>query len=169
MSASKGQLLVGSTAVFGYRGNMANIERGIYIGNYEACDSAQFHFNRVIHIYHESQPGICSACGSPSSKRDLVLNWREHDPISKEMFDSVWNFVRADEDSRILVHCAAGIGRSAHMSVVALVARGCPLGRAVGLVTEAQLSRYHSRVIPNWDRDNLYQLDNFICSTEASV
>lgn len=155
--------------MFPYSGNMGSIERGVYIGNYEACDSVQFHFNRVVHIYHESQPGICECSGRPPAKRDLIMNWREHDPITREMFDSVWNFASADLDARILIHCAAGIGRSAHMSVIALVARGCSLGRAIGLVTEAQLLRYHSRVIPNWDRTNLYQIDEFLCATLASA
>lgn len=79
------------------------------------------------------------------------------------MFDRVWDLA-SRQDTRLLVHCAAGIGRSAHASVIALAARGANIGEAIGIVTNAELNHYHSRVVPNWDRDNLGQIDTFIQS-----
>ncbi len=133
--------------------NLAELGCGFFLGNYEACDPKKF--KKIIHIHHESQPGHCV---HPRRASDYYIDWKEHKPLDPAVIEQVYDFCN-DPKTDILIHCAAGLGRSPHIAMIAFLAMGFPLPEAMDVITEQMFDQYQpAPQIPNWDRKVLLQI-----------
>lgn len=65
---------------------LARIDDETWIGTYLSCGTSQLSPSvRVIHVWHESQPGHCERASG------LAVEYREHDPLAAEMLQSIWD------------------------------------------------------------------------------
>lgn len=148
-------------------GQIVRLQRDIWIGNHEACKSYDEYFDRVIHIHHQSQRGECPSVGitTLANDRDLVLDYKEHDPLSPEILDAIYR--HAFKPGRLLIHCAAGLGRSPTLALVCLWARGEDRYQAMSHIAERMWAGYQQPHLPCWDGKRLNEIWKFLDNAET--
>ncbi len=96
---------------------------GVYLGGFHCCDPERF--ENIIHIFR-SQNVPDYTCPTIAERREhgLKVEWREGEPFSamRPGLDAVSAYAARPGD--LLIHCYAGICRSAHLALVALIVRG---------------------------------------------
>jgi protein-tyrosine phosphatase len=108
----------------------------VHLGGFRCCDPAKF--ERIVHIYrqgnipHHTCQSVCRNSG-----HGLRVLWGEGEPLGlmNPCFDTFVAYVRPE--SRLLVHCTAGVCRSAQLALAALLARGMRPGDAIKRLYEA--------------------------------
>lgn len=141
---------------------LASVGHGVWVGNHNACDIFRKQFSneprlspKVIHVWHPTQPGHCSnMVGHPSmeSSDNLVIAYREGDLFTEKQLQSVYDFafVSSQICPPLLVHCAAGMGRSPTLALVCKVARECNIFQAMGEVAKGMWTDYEIKAAPQF-------------------
>jgi len=149
-------------------GQIAEIANDIWIGNCEACQQHIGKFSRRIHIWHDTQPGFCDRLRLAGIQRtsdpgtvadghtDLSLEYLEGSIIGVDRLSAVYDF--AKQDGRMLIHCAAGIGRSSTLAVVALAARGADPFDALAMIARSEWKQYHHPHCPHFKSKRLNEI-----------
>ncbi len=147
-------------------GQLCHVGINVWIGNWDTCKRKHDEFNSVIHIWHESQPSSCSfeEMHSIPNGKDLAIHYREHDPLSTEILEAVWE--HALKPNKLLLHCAAGLGRSPTLTLVALAARGMSVFQGMASVSQAMWEQYQ---IPHMPSFNCKRLNEIILFVESKV
>lgn len=143
-------------------GQLASVGRGVWVGNYQSCRKTGDQFDRVLHIWHPDQPGHCSMAekDAVSGSDDFVLQYKEHSPLpAEDLLQELHSWLMVS--GSLLVHCAAGMGRSTLFAVFALMLRGRSLGEAMGDVATATWTGYAHRLVPRYNPVRLEELAEF--------
>lgn len=134
----------------------------LYIGNFDGCNKCNLPKNcNRLHVFHESQPGDCNiiktGCITTSQNEfDHFLGYKEHDLLYPEQIDLITKLATADNP--LFIHCAAGLGRSPTIAVLALTIRGLPPWNAMSIVAEAMWKQYAIPHCPSYNCKVLNQV-----------
>lgn len=132
----------------------------LFLGNFDGCNRSELPANcNRLHIFHESQSGYCFAIHGTKTSRDILMDYKEHALLTTENIDLVARLARLREP--LFVHCAAGIGRSPTVCVLALAAAGIPPWKAMSQVAEAMWREYSIKHCPSFDCKVLNQIFAF--------
>jgi hypothetical protein len=139
----------------------AHVGVGITVSNYEVCDQDADHFPRIIHIHHPKQPGVCRRAG----RDGLTVEWLEGTDLSDLVLADVAAYASAP--GHILVHCAAGLGRSPVLAVLCLGARGIKPPHALEMIARSMWDQYAIPRAPNFLSGPLTGVFRFVDSLQA--
>lgn len=134
--------------------NLADCGDGVWVGDYLACDNRLADFDRAVHVFsliNVREGRLCRCSREVFEHRaahHLVVMYTENMPLASASvpLDRIMDYCR--HSGSILCHCAAGSVRGPTMAVVAKVARGVPLGRAMEDVVRAAAT-YNSHPLGN--------------------
>lgn len=131
----------------------------LYLGNYDACNNVVLPPDcNILHVWHRTQPGLCE-------KKDtgIWVEYKEHDLLSESQITLVVNMARAQCETKtpLFIHCAAGLGRSPTLAVLALVACGMKPWDAMAIIAEAMWKQYAIPHAPSFDCKVLNQIFDF--------
>ena len=142
---------------------LAEVGNNVWVGNHHACDIFREKFvhqdirlsPKIIHIWHPTQPGHCgNMTGSPSlqSSHSLVIAYKEGDELRSEVLQRIYDFAYSESPIHppLLIHCAAGIGRSPTLALVCKVARQRNIFDAMGDVAQGMWKYYEIKVAPQF-------------------
>lgn len=115
----------------------------VWLGDFQACNSYLPEFDLGIHVWRNANLGenrVCKFARDVIEKRttgNLVVYFQETHPLSDAhvSIDSIVEY--AQQQGRLLAHCAAGASRGPTMCVLAKVARGVEPFKAIDDVTRA--------------------------------
>lgn len=132
--------------------HVKNFPLDLYIGNYHSCDALVLRPNaKRICIWHEKQPGHCS---------NKNCEYLEHMSLTEELIQKTIEIAQQayKEKSQLLVHCAAGLGRTPTFALLTLTAVGISPWDAMGPIAEAMWTQYAIPHAPSWDCKVLNQI-----------
>lgn len=102
---------------------LTHVGLDVWTGSKHECGVPSF--SRTVHIWRDDQvgPGTCEMwpMREMTSEDHLWIEYKDGDAIPVAAIDAVKEFAR--EPGKLLVHCAAGMGRSATLAIVALASR----------------------------------------------
>lgn len=140
----------------------AYVGSNVFVGNYQACDHAIKHCSRIIHIYHNSQPGFCN--NYDKTKKHLQIEYLEGTYIEPHVIKQVYDFAAEDNvvPPLLYVHCAAGMARSPTFALICKVARGCNVFQAMGDIAKGMWKDYEIKVGPQFLTRPLTSIFNYL-------
>lgn len=114
----------------------------LHIGTRGVCERSRSQYAKVLHIWRAdytqnscSVALIESAAGYHDPKRDLILEYRDGDPLPLSKINLIAEFLRGD--ALTLIHCAAGQTRAPTVALIGKIVRGCDPFVALGDITKA--------------------------------
>ena len=132
---------------------IAWVDDGVSVGSRWSCDEKGRLFDRRIHIQYPGQECVCKNQGP----NDLRINLVEKQLLGFELMDKIAEFAKTRGE--IYVHCKAGMCRGPTVAVVCLVARYRQVGEAMGMVSDAMMSRYKwNPLVPEFDRQVITEI-----------
>lgn len=143
--------------------NCADVGNGIFVGDFRACDQSGPSFDRVVHVWKHGDVAARATCGTCLAHtwiNGVTVNWTEGEPVSRltiPMADLMRLF--ADE-GRMLIHCSAGLCRSATLAIAAKAARGVNPFDALHQVAEALWRQ--RRVMPEFRHSTITSLMEYL-------
>lgn len=120
---------------------------GLFLGNLLACD--HHHVQRVCHVGHRDQPPLCQHC----LRHGFDVEWLERDVLTESAIDTVARAAAGTDP--LLLHCSAGLGRSATLMIVAMVVRGADPWQAMATIARAMWEQYAIPHAPHWHSQSL--------------
>ena len=131
----------------------------LFIGNYDACNRGEFPADcNQLHIWHDAQPGICYKQATQPIN-SICMEYKEHDLLTNEQIEQVCTLARSGKP--LFIHCAAGLGRSPTIAVLALTACGIEPWLAMSLIAEGMWKQYTIPHCPSYDCKVLNQIFSF--------
>jgi hypothetical protein len=100
-----------------------HLARDVHLGGFRCCDPAKF--DRIVHVYRPGNvPRHTCRFAAGGDGHGLRVLWREGEMLAAmdPGFDTFVAYVRPE--SRLLIHCTAGVCRSAQLALAALMVRG---------------------------------------------
>lgn len=145
--------------------NLASLGRGVYIGDWHACDPVVF--PDTIHIWRRGNIEERQMCrtmmeyGPHFRGGGLQVEWSEGHSIANmtPSFDTLMDHVRR-VSGNLLIHCSAGRDRTAHMAVAVLAMRGVPPLEAIDRVYRGMWYEYRPRHVPGFKFELLEEILN---------
>lgn len=129
----------------------------LYLGNYDACNRAELPEGcKILHIWHDNQPGICY---KKAMGQEVSFEYLEHTLLTDEQIQLVVDLARSENS--LFIHCAAGLGRSPTLCVLALAAIGIPPWDGMSYVAKAMWKQYAIPHCPSFDCKVMNQIFAF--------
>jgi len=113
------------------RGNLRQVGPGLFVGDEHAVEATvapnsllgDAEWYAVVDLYGSSltpYPGSPRHLGYLGAKHVLTLPFWDGDKVPEETLDKVWNLYRQARGRPVLIHCAAGLSRSASVAYAIL-------------------------------------------------
>lgn len=121
----------------------ADVGHDLFVSDYHHCNARGSDYDRVIHIWRESQGAHGCRQVLSGKPTGLAINWTEPQSFSKmsaTVIPQLANFLRPS--GKVLIHCQAGHGRAPCLALLAKILRGCdPYTALADIVRANRLQR----------------------------